>query len=165
MKCRQVQEKLSAFQDGELKLRAQEKVREHLKSCPACRERYEEMEKIWQALGDFKEIIPEPGFYGQLVKKINESHETPFPVGLQWLSQSFSSSWVTCTLLFIGILAGTFLGNILAKTDLFPLQQNQFSHSQAAIEVFSLRAFDPIPPGTLGGRYLQMANYGEERRQ
>ena len=165
MKCPQVQKRLSAFQDGELTSQEKERVSRHLESCSVCRERYAEMEKGWQALGDLKEIIPEPGFYGQLVKQINESLETPFPVGFQWLSQFFSSSWVTCTLLFIGILAGTFLGNILAKTDLFPLQQNQFSHSQAAIEVFSLRAFDPIPPGTLGGRYLQMANYGEERRQ
>ena len=159
MKCSQVQERLSAFQDGELKPQEREGVSDHLESCPACRERYAEMEKVWQALGDFKEILPEPGFYGQLVKKINESDEIRFPVGFQWLFQFFSSPWATSTLLIVGILIGTFLGNILAKSDLFPFQQNQAAHSQAAIEVFSLKAFDPIPPGTLGDKYMRMASY------
>src|SRR4030042_6774370 len=110
MKRSQVQKRLSAFQDGELKPQEQERVSRHLKSCSACRERYAEMEKLWQALGDFKEIIPQPGFYGQLVKKINESNETRSPVGFQWLFQFFSSPWATSTLLIVGILMGTFLG-------------------------------------------------------
>ena len=158
MKCSQVQERLSAFQDGELKPQEQERVSGHLESCPACRERYAEMEKVWRALGDLNEIAPEPGFYGQLVRKINESHETRSPAGFQWLSQLFSSPWATSTLLIVGILIGTFLGNFLAKSDLFPFQQNQAAHSQAASEVFSLKVFDPIPPGTLAEKYIRMAS-------
>jgi len=159
MKCSQVQDKLSAFQDGELNPQEQERVSGHLESCPACRERYAEMEKIWQALGDFKEILPEPEFYGQLVKKINERQANRIPAGFQWPFQFFSSPWATSTLLIAGILIGSFLGNILAKSDLFPFQQNQAAHSQAAIEVFSLKAFDPIPPGTLADKYMRMASY------
>jgi len=49
---------------------------------------------------------------------------------------------------------GTFLGNTLAKNELLPFQQNR-TYSQAAAEVFSLKAFDPVPPGTLGERYLR----------
>ena len=165
MKCPQVQKRLSAFQDGELTSQEKERVSRHLESCSACRERYAEMEKAWQALGDLKEIPPEPGFYGQLVKKINGSYETRSPVGFQWLFQFFSSPWVASTPLIVGILIGTFLGNILVKSDLFPFQQNRVAHSQAANEVFSLRAFDPIPPGTLGDKYLRLASYGEDRRQ
>ena len=165
MKCSQVQERLSAFQDGELNPRERESISDHLKSCSACREQYAEMEKVWRALGDLREILPEPGFYGELVKKINESNETRSPVGFQWLFQSFSSPWAASTLLLAGILIGTFLGNILVKSDSFPFPRNRIAHSQAANEVFSLRAFDPIPPGTLGDKYLRMANYGEEGRR
>jgi predicted anti-sigma-YlaC factor YlaD len=165
MKCPQVQKRLSAFQDGELDPQEEERVKGHLENCSACRDRYEEMEKVWQALGDSREIIPDPGFYGQLVKKINERYETRFPVGFQWLFQFFSSPWAAATLTIAGILIGTFLGNFLVKNDLYSLPQYQVAHSQAAIEVFSLRAFDPIPPGTLGGTYLRMANYGEEGRR
>jgi len=165
MKCRQVQNKLSAFQDGELRPEEQERVSEHLKSCTACRGHFAEMEKVWQALGYFKEIPPEPEFYGQLVKKINESPETPSPAGFQWVFQFFSAPWVTSTLLIAGILMGTFFGNMLVKSDLFQFQQNQAVPSQAAVEVFSLKAFDPIPPGTWGDRYMRMASSGEEGRR
>jgi anti-sigma factor RsiW len=164
MKCPQVQDRLSAFQDGELHSQEQERVSRHLESCSACRERYTEMEKVWQALGDLKEILPEPGFYGLLVEKINESGEARIRAGFQWFFQFFSSSWAAFALLFVGILTGTLLGNIAVKDDLLPFWQNQRTHSQAAVEVFSLKAFDPIPPGTLGGRYLQIANYEGEGR-
>ena len=159
MKCSQVQKRLSAFQDGELNPEEEERVSGHLETCSACRERYAEMEKVWQALGDFKEILPEPGFYRELVKKINESSETRFPAGFQWLFQFFSSPLATSALLIAGILIGTFLGNILAKSELFPFQQRQASYSQEAIEVFSLKVFDPIPPGTLADKYMRMASY------
>ena len=159
MKCSQVQKRLSAFQDGELNPQEGERVSDHLESCSACREQYAEMEKVWQALGDFKEILPAPEFYSQLVKKINYSDETRMPVRFSWFFQIFSSPWATATLLIVGILVGTFLGNILAKSDLFPFQQNQAAYSRAAIEVFSLKAFDPIPPGTLADKYMRMASY------
>jgi hypothetical protein len=124
------------------------------------------MENVWQALGDLKEMLPEPGFHAQVVKKINENLQSRSRGRFQWLYQQFFSSPLTvCALLVLGILAGTFLGNNLVRSDLFPFRQSQFSHFQAASEVFSLRAFDPIPPGTLGGRYLHMADYGEEGRR
>jgi len=166
MKCSQVQNRLSAFQDGELKPQEQEKISEHLKSCPACRERYEIMKKVWQALEDLKEIPPEPGFYGQLVKKINEFNETRLPVRFRWrwLFEFFSPSWATAALLLGGILMGAFLGNTMARNELLPFQQHRI-YSQAAAEVFSLKAFDPIPPGTLGDKYLRMANYGAGGRR
>jgi anti-sigma factor RsiW len=158
MKCHQVQKSLSAFQDSELKPQEQEGVRIHLESCSACRERYGELEKVWQALGGFKEILPEPEFYGKLAKKINETNETRFPFGFQWISQFFSSPWLASALLVAGIFLGTFLGNILVKSELFPFQQNQAADPQAASEVFSLKAFDPMPPGTLGDKYMRMAS-------
>jgi anti-sigma factor RsiW len=161
MKCSQVQKRLSAFQDGELNPQERAEVRDHLESCSACRERYAEMEKVWQALGDFKEILPDPGFHGQLVRKINESNRISLPTRFGWLFQGFSSSWAASTLLIAGILIGAFLGSFLGSSDLFPIQPSRVVPSQAASEVFSLKAFDPLPPGTLGEKYIRIATYEE----
>ena len=161
MKCSKVQKRLSAFQDGELSPQEQEIIREHLKSCSACRERYEEMEKVWQALGDLREITPEPGFYGQLVKKINEPYETPSPEGFQWLFQFFSSPWAASTLLIAGILIGTVLGNFLAGLPLIPFGPGMTNKPPEAVEIASLRVFDPLPPGTLGETYIRLAGNTE----
>ncbi len=165
MKCHQVQERLSAFQDNELNPQERARVSDHLESCPACRRQLAEMEKAWQALGDLKEILPDPGFYGQLVEKIKESSETRSALSFRWLFQFFSSPWAASTILVTGILLGTFLGNIIVRSELLPFQQNQTTHSQAANEAFSLKAFDPIPPGTLGDKYMRLAsNEGGECR-
>ncbi len=161
MKCSQVQKRLSAFQDGELKPQEKEGVIEHLESCPACREQYAAMKKVWQALGDFKEILPDPGFYGQLVKKINQSNEVRFPVGFQWLSQFFSSPWLASTLLISGILIGTFLGNFLAGGTLIPFGPGIANKPPEPVEVASLRVFDALPPGTLGETYVRLAGSTE----
>jgi len=165
MKCRWVQKRLSAFQDGELMPREKEEVGSHLESCSACRERYAELESVWQALGDSQEIIPDPVFYGQLVKKINESNRASSPAGFRWLFQGFSSSWATSTLLIAGILIGAFWGSFLGRSDIFPFQPSRAVQSQAASDVFSLKAFDPIPPGTLGDQYIRMASQGEGDRR
>jgi anti-sigma factor RsiW len=160
MECRQVQNRLSAFQDGELKPQEKEKIGKHLQNCLACCERYEELEKVWQDLGNLKEISPQPGFYGQLANKIKEINEPRLLARFRWLFEFFSPSWATSALLVGGLLMGTFLGNVLFRNELLPFQQNR-TYSQAAADVFSLRAFDPAPPGTLGERYLRMASYGE----
>ena len=165
MKCSQVEKRLSAFQDGELDPQEEERVKRHLESCSACRDRYEEMEKIWQALGGLTEIVPGPGFYGQVAKKINESNRISSPTGFRWLFQGFSSAWAPSTLLIAGILIGVFLGSLLGRSDLFPLQPSQTVRSRAASEVFSLKAFDPLPPGTLGDQYIRMASHGEGDRR
>jgi anti-sigma factor RsiW len=165
MKCSQVEKRLSAFQDGELDPQEKGRIKGHLESCSACRERYAEMERVWQELGGLKEIVPEPGFYGQLVKKINESNRASSPTGFRWLFQGFSSSWAASTLLIAGILIGAFLGNFLGRSELFPFQPSRAVQSQAASDVFSLKAFDPLPPGTLGDQYIRMASQGEGDRR
>ena len=78
MKCRSVQKKLSAYQDGELKPLEQEEISRHLLSCRSCREEYEKLERVWQTLGGLEEIRPDPWFYRQLVTKIERTSRTRF---------------------------------------------------------------------------------------
>lgn len=50
MDCRQVQEMLSAYLDGELPARQQELVARHLAGCQACRREYQVWQQLWEAL-------------------------------------------------------------------------------------------------------------------
>ena len=67
---------------------------------------------------------------------------------------------IASILLAVGILAGTYLGNILVQCDFLPFQPNQPTYSQEVL-FDSLKVFDPAPPGTLAHGYLQMVNYKE----
>jgi hypothetical protein len=55
------------------------------------------------------------------------------------------------------MLTGTYLGNILAQSNIFLLH-----YGQASETVFtSMRVFDPAPPGTLAEGYFRMVSYKE----
>jgi predicted anti-sigma-YlaC factor YlaD len=160
MKCRSVQKKLSAYQDRELEPKEQEEVRNHLLSCRACREQFAELDRVWNIVGQFEEIHPDPWFYSQLVRKIKEPREQGLLQGLQWVFQMLRTPAIASILLAIGILAGTYLGNTLVRCDFLPFQPERPTYSQEAL-LDSLKVFDPAPPGTLAHEYLQMVSYKE----
>jgi predicted anti-sigma-YlaC factor YlaD len=160
MKCRSVQKKLSAYQDKELKPQEQEAVARHLLSCQACREQYAEIEQVWQTLGELEEIRPDPWFYPQIVKEIKEPRKRGLWPKIERFFQPLRTPAIASILLVIGIIAGSYLGNILTQCDFLPFQPTQTTSSQEAL-FDSLRVFDPAPPGTLAHGYLQMVNYKE----
>ena len=155
MKCRNVQKKLSAYQDRELEPTEQEQVKSHLLSCRDCREQFAELERVWKVVGQFEEIRPDPWFYPQLVRKVKEPRERSLLPGLQWVFQMFRTPAIASILLAIGILAGAYLGNTLSRSDFLPFQPERPTYSQGAL-LDSLKVFDPAPPGTLAHGYLQM---------
>ena len=160
MKCRRIQKKLSAYQDRELKPREQEELRKHLVSCQSCFEQYEGFERVWQTLGELDEVRPDPWFYRQLLRKIEEPRERGFLPMIERFFELLRTPAIASIVLAIGILAGTYLGNTLVRTDFFPFQPERPTYSQEAL-FDSLKVFDPAPPGTLAHGYLQMVNYEE----
>jgi anti-sigma factor RsiW len=161
MKCHSAQKKFSAYQDGELKPREQEEVSSHLLTCRSCREQYAEYERLWQTLGEMEEIHPDPWFYRQLFGKIKEPREQGLFPALQHVFQPLRTPAIASIILIVGLLAGSYLGGILARWDLFPFQNNPLSNSGGLFT--SLKVFDPAPPGTLAEGYLRMVSYKENQ--
>ena len=160
MRCRNIHKKLSAYQDKELKPQEQEEVRRHLLSCRSCREQYEKLEEVWQTLGSLDEVLPDPWFYPQVARKIKEPRERGVLPTIERAFQLLRTPAIASILLAVGILAGTYLGNILVRYDFLPFQPTQPVYSQEAL-FDSLKVFDPAPPGTFAHGYLQMVGYKE----
>jgi predicted anti-sigma-YlaC factor YlaD len=160
MKCHGIQKKFSAYQDKELKPREQEEVSSHLLSCRSCREQYAEVERLWQSLGEMEEIHPDPWFYRQLAGKIKEPRKQGL-LSLQHVFQVLRVPAIASIILIVGLLAGSYLGSILARWDLFPFQNNPLSNSEGLFT--SLKVFDPAPPGTFAEGYLRMVSYKENQ--
>jgi hypothetical protein len=106
-----------------------------------------------------KEIHPDPWFYRQLVGKIKEPHERALLPTLQDVFRLLRPPVAVSIILVIGLLAGTYLGSILARYDLFPFRSNPASDSRGVIA--SMRVFDPAPPGTFAEGYLRMVSHKE----
>jgi len=159
MKCHSVQKKLSAYQDNELETHDREQVRSHLLSCRACREQFAELERVWQTLGGLEEIHLDPWFYRQVVNRIKEPLEERLLPTRQHVFELFRTPVAVSIILIIGLLAGTYLGSILARCDLFQFSSNPVSDSQGVLT--SMKVFDPAPPGTLAEGYFRMVSYKE----
>jgi len=160
MRCHNVQKKLPAYQDKELNPREQQEVSKHLLSCQTCREQYENLEQVWQTMGELQEIHPDQWFYQQIARKIREPRQQGLLPNFQRVFRLMPSPVIASILLVIGILAGTYLGNILIRCDFLPFQPQQTSYSKEAL-FDSWKAFDPAPPGTLAHGYLRMVSYKE----
>ena len=161
MKCRNIQKKLSAYQDGELAAQEANEVRSHLLNCRLCRDQYEELQRTWENLGGLEEIRPDPWFCPQVLTRIKESPEETRPRTLQRMIQLLRIPAIASVLLVIGIMAGNYLGNILVRCDFLPFRPAQPTYSQEAF-LDSLKVFDPAPPGSLAYGYLQMADNTEK---
>ncbi|MFQ5903133.1 MAG: anti-sigma factor family protein [Candidatus Binatia bacterium] len=162
MNCRSVQKRLSAYQDGELRPGEQERIMEHLKICRTCREQYAGLERVWQNLGGLLEIQPRPGFYLKIRNKINEAHGRGFLPRLRPIFQLLPAPLAMVPLLAIGLLIGTYLGYALVERGLSPFRHSPVSYFHEEVTLASLRAFDSMPPGTIGDGYVRMVSYAEE---
>ena len=159
MKCNKVQKNLSAYQDGELKPGERDKVTMHLQDCQVCCKQYAELDRVWQTLGELQEIHPDPWFYRQVVRKIKKPREQGLLPTLQHVFGLFRAPAIASIILIVGLVAGSYLGSLLARCDLFPFQNNTLSNSEGLFT--SLKVFDPAPPGTLAEGYLQVVSYKE----
>ena len=162
MKCRRVQKRLSAYQDGELKVEERDRIEAHLMDCPECRKQYESFLHIWDALGELSDIQPRPEFNLKLRKRISGADEKRFVPRLRPILQILPSPLAMVTLLLVGLVMGIYLGNVFFEEGLTLFQGRQPSYAQEHVSLASIRTFDTVPPGTLAHGYLTMASYQEE---
>jgi predicted anti-sigma-YlaC factor YlaD len=155
MRCPKVRRRLSAYQDGELKPGEAVRVEAHLQDCPACRERYQELDRIWRSLGELGGIQPSPGFYSRLARRIEGQQRAGLLTRLRWAVHPLTAALPSPAVLILGILVGIYTGNLVATGGLKPLRSRSGSSMAGAVTLLSLRAFDAVPPGTLGEGYLR----------
>jgi anti-sigma factor RsiW len=159
MKCRTIEKKLSAYQDGELSTSETEQVERHLTGCHSCREQQVRLQQTWQALGGLVEIRSAPGFYRRVSQKIDQVSEKG-AFGSRWGDWGLmapTSSVIASIILAIGIICGTYIGNSLVE--LGPFRSTAAFPEEGFLS--SLRVFDPAPPGTLANGYERLLSHNE----
>ena len=166
MRCRRIQKRLSAYQDGEIAGEEQDRIAAHLEVCPACRSAYAELDLLWQSLEKVPEIEASPGFEGRLFDRIDAVPEPRsrwrFP-WVAWVDQWQPAPVMAAVLLLVGTVLGGYLGNALVSS--FASAPAQVQASSVDTAIVSFRVFSAAPPGTLGDGYLRMAHFTEEDRK
>ena len=166
MRCRSIQERLSAYQDGEIAGEERRRIAAHVEECPACRSVYAELEQTWQSLEKIPEIEVAPGFEKRLAEKIMAIPEPRSRWRFPWVS--WVDPWrlaptMVAIILLVGAVLGGYLGNALVSG--FATAPGQVQALRADTDIVSFRVFSAAPPGSLGDGYLRLAQFTEERRK
>ena len=85
MKCRDLEELLSAYADGELNRTQKEFVEEHLECCPDCRATLGEFEEAGRLLSSLKEMPINSDIRGTTLSKIKAGGAFPVTAYRRWL--------------------------------------------------------------------------------
>ncbi len=160
MKCRKVEKRLSAYQDGEVSEGERLLIKAHLADCPECSKQYKELQQVWETLDNLPDIQAAPGFYSGIHRRISDPRKDRSGVRIRRLFQVLPSPLAVGAPLLVGLLMGIYLGSVLLEEGLPPLQRHQPSHDHVSLA--SIRTFDAVPPGTLAHGYLAMAGSQEE---
>jgi len=76
MNCRQADERLSAYLDGELTPPEAEEVRRHLASCAACRAAFEQLQRTVQAVKDLPVVLAPKDFRARVMADVQSDAGT-----------------------------------------------------------------------------------------
>lgn len=116
MKCSKIQNKLSAYLQGDLPLDEASIIKEHQESCSHCRKEIERNEQAWKALEVWEGIDPSPEFLTNFWSRVDRSSlDTPVKsISLAEQIRDFAArlfkrplpAWAVLTLLLISFFAG-----------------------------------------------------------
>ncbi len=81
VQCRELDDLLSAFQDGELSKDAQKAVRKHIKSCEHCQETEKDLRAVAGVVAGLTPILPSPGWVESVLEKLKQPGAQPPPGG------------------------------------------------------------------------------------
>src|SRR4051812_26696179 len=106
-----VMDSLEELLTGTLKPEVQRVVEAHLKTCGPCREEVAAMQEISSCFGVLEtaeELVPAPGFYAQVRRRIGDQHSEPALAGFLGLDFAFGRRLVFASLITLAIL-GSYL--------------------------------------------------------
>jgi predicted anti-sigma-YlaC factor YlaD len=150
MKCRSARKMMSALIDGELSPAEKESVTRHIQDCGDCRKLHQEMlvvHDLFTAAGQHK--TPRD-FSKKVMAELRTERILPVRIPLFLKLAEIGFAIVT-------VIVGIISGNILVTNGHSPERPPGIESS------FSLDAFDPAPPDSLAGAYINFMGVRNER--
>ncbi|UCE19849.1 MAG: anti-sigma factor [Gemmatimonadota bacterium] len=157
MKCEEIQRKLSAFIDKELKQKDAKLIREHLNKCTGCAEELRAISSAWDFVETAEGIEPSPYFWTKLSARIDEQ-TTQRAERWSFVKRLFPKPIpiFAAAALVLGVLLGNFVGRML-----YP--NGSYMNTNGTAEALALNTFDDLPSGSLGEAYYSLLTEGGEQ--
>jgi predicted anti-sigma-YlaC factor YlaD len=154
MNCREVKQKLSAYQDKELPELQMKEIENHLKNCSVCSRALQEMNDVWEILSHIETIESAPFFWTRLSQRIKEKSTKQSNWKFVFAAtQKFTVPIVTTFVLIIALTIGIYLGADIYHHSALPTAG---STEQELDQIFSLSSFDDFPTESVADIYVSL---------
>jgi anti-sigma factor RsiW len=153
MNCKKIISTLNAYADGEQSVARRQRTEAHLAGCPACRQRFHEIEGLDDILADGLPVPPVPlGFASRVVAAAEigqyaatEGFYWPFPNPFIWFAEfSASMRLAVGAVAILALVCGLSLNSGTANLSL-----------DGGNTLYGLEWFDANPPSSIGS-YIAM---------
>jgi hypothetical protein len=162
MGCRFIKKNLADVAEKTLPPKTAENVSIHLKSCRDCRDLVERFCRVWETLEKPERAQASPQFWFQLERRLRESERGKAgelsAAGLVPRLTSWAPALrpvATTAVLILGVLVGSYLGEILLWGGFGGSQQA--TRTEQAFEYY-LGGLDDFPTGSVGELYITPGN-------
>lgn len=115
MKCRRTRRYISRALDNELDTIEKQALLEHLEICSECRQEYENLRSIINAIEPPGEIAAPPYLFNGIRQEIYAQKQRPFIIG--WLKPVFAPVLFLALFLFSAVVSGPLIQRIASKPD------------------------------------------------
>jgi anti-sigma factor RsiW len=160
MKCQKVHEKLDAYVARELPPGKAQRLENHLKTCPACREALVGARRIAAVLSETQAPPLPDGFADRVVSRARRrvpAVERKHAVAPPW-SRFSTLAWRSAVA--AGVVVGLALGAIMGR-DVSEPSQVGASVRDAVVETYQLDYFAEAPGGSVADGMIQMMGLPE----
>ena len=154
MKCRSARKMMSALIDGELRPAEKESLTHHIQDCGDCRKLHQEMLAMHDLFTVAEQHKAPRGFSKKVMAELGTERESYsiFPVRTPFFLKLAEIGFA-----IVVVIVGIISGNILMMNGHSPERPPGIESS------FSLDVFDPAPPDTLAGAYINFTGVRNER--
>lgn len=154
MDCREINRKLSAYQDRELPGSQMAEIKNHLNNCADCSTAFQQMNEVWESLSNVETIESAPYFWTRLSQRMNERDRKQ--TGWNFIFapiQKLSFSILITGVLIFAMAIGMYLGENISQHSQ-PTSPNVAE--QELDQVFPMSSFDDFPEQSVAQVYVTM---------
>lgn len=147
MKYKTVKRKLLRYLDNELPEDEFKAVRQHLSSCPECRNYLKQLEKIWLTEQPVTPIEVPPFLWTRLSVRLESESQAPFAKRFFTTMSLFIKKALIPAAIVITIFVGSKFGSLLSPQN--NTQNKTYSYSESLRDEFGMSYFDAVPQSTI----------------
>ncbi len=156
--CAKTKRIMTEYDAGGLSVSDRGMIESHLNACPSCRSEYEEMRQLRARLASAHRYGAPAGFSARVMRNLDAIHAPARPGTISLVFMRTVEAAMVLAVVAAGLISGNFIAEGVfpaPRPDNVDVTVN--SGRSGAFLSYSIEAFDPAPPESIGAAFVTEA--------